>query len=547
MTAAIVESSRNAPCHCGSGKRYKDCHGAVGRSAAQCVEQALAQMRARDFTAAEANLQEARRLAPGDARVYANLGTLYVHQRRYADAEEPLARALALAPDHAYALTLLAHARQSRCAWAGLDGLHERIRRAIDRAGEEPASVCDPFPLLSMPTTPQQQLVAANRYARTFAPGSPASAPSVDFAPGERLRVGFASTDFRRHATSVLMLEFWERIDRSRLEVFAYGLLARGSGGMARRAENAFEHFVDLSAESDERAAQRIREDRIGILLDLNGYTRSARPGIFAFRPAPLQVNTIGFQATLGAPWYDYILTDHWSMPERLVPFFAEQPLYLPGMLYPSDTSRLREGSAPSRGECGLPPSGFVFCCFNNTYKILPEVFAIWMRLLHAIPGAVLWLLDTDAEAKSSLRREAQTANVDPNRLVFAPLVKLEDHVARNATADLFVDTFPYGAHTTANDALLAGLPVLTRAGETLASRIAGSQLDAIGLPELATESFEQYEARALELTRDRDLLKRYRDRLAANRHTHPLFDMARYTRGFEDAMLELWARHAAA
>jgi predicted O-linked N-acetylglucosamine transferase (SPINDLY family) len=340
------------------------------------------------------------------------------------------------------------------------------------------------------------------------------------------------------------MMELWERLDRSRLDIFGYGLLARDPGATGQRVERAFEHFADVSGESTPRIAQRIRDDRIGILLDLNGYTRNARPAIFALRPAPLQINCIGYPGTLGAPWYDYIFTDRFSLPEHLQRFFTERPLYMPHMAFPSDTTRLPAGPPPSRTACGLPEQGFVFCCFNNTYKILPDVFALWMRLLAAVPGSVLWLLETSAEAKANLCREAGTAGIDPARLIFAARVKVGAHVARHACADLFLDTYPYGAHTTANDALLAGLPVLTCAGDTLVSRICGSQLSAIGLPELITTSFADYEALALKLAQDPALLQSYRDRLAANRRTTPLFDMTRYARDFEDAMQRIWAEY---
>jgi protein O-GlcNAc transferase len=311
-----------------------------------------------------------------------------------------------------------------------------------------------------------------------------------------------------------------------------------------RRARAAFEHFADVSQESVAGIAARIRAERIAILIDRNGYTLNAREGIFALRPAPLQINCIGFPGTLGAPWYDYIFTDRFSVPERLQRFYSERPLYMPHMAFPSDTTRLPPGPAPSRAACGLPAQGLVFGCFNNAYKILPEVFAVWMRLLAAVPGSVLWLLETSAEAKANLRRAAAAAGVEAARLIFAPVVAVGEHVARNAAADLFLDTYPYGAHTTANDALLAGLPVLTRVGETMVSRIAGAQLAAIGLPELITESLPEYEARALELARTPGLLAHYRARLAANRHTHPLFDMTRYARDFEDAMQRIWEEH---
>ena len=542
MSSPVSAPSRNAPCHCGSGKRYKDCHGALRSTAAGWVERGLAQIKARDFDAAEASLREAQHLAPNDARVHANFGTLHVHWQRYADAEESLATALSLAPDEPYVLALLAHTRQCQCAWHGLSSLHGRIADTLDRG--DAGSACDPFALLSMPLTAPQQLVAAQRYARSLGPLKPTGPSAFAVASGGRMRIGFVSADFRRHATAALMTEFWERIDRSRLEVFAYGIFARDKGRAGQRIERAFEHFDDLSNESVDGIARRIRNDRIDVLFDLNGYTRSAQPQIFALRPAPVQVNAIGFQGTLGAKWYDYILTDDFSMPERLAPFFTEAPLFMPHALYPSDTTRLAPGPPPSRAACGLPEHAFVFCCFNNAYKILPEVFAIWMRLLAAVPGSVLWLLETHQAAKENLRHEATLAGIDPSRLVFARLLGLEEHVSRNAAADLFIDTYPYGAHTTANDALLAGLPLLTRAGETLASRVAGSQLHAVGLPELVTESFADYEALALRLATQAGPLNSYRERLTVQRHSSPLFDMDRYARDFTDVVLRIEARH---
>jgi predicted O-linked N-acetylglucosamine transferase (SPINDLY family) len=358
--------------------------------------------------------------------------------------------------------------------------------------------------------------------------------------------VAFVTANFRDHPTLHLSLEFWEKIDRSRLEMFAYSLRADDDNPFQRRARAAFEHYADVSQESVAGIAQRIRADRIAILVDRNGYTLNAREGIFPLRPAPLQVNCIGFPGTLGAEWYDYIFTDRFSLPEPLQRFYTERPLYMPHMAFPSDTTRLPPGPPPSRAACGLPEEGFVFCCFNNTYKILPEVFALWMRLLAAVPQSVLWLLETSAEAKANLCREAAAAGIDGQRLIFAPRVAVGVHVARNATADLFLDTYPYGAHTTANDALLAGLPLVTCVGETLVSRIAGSQLQAIGLPELITTSFADYEALARKLATEPGLLKSYRERLAANRRTAPLFDMARYARDFEDAMLRIWAEYQA-
>ena len=539
----IAPPARNAPCPCGSGKRFKDCHGALQPTAMARVQRALAQMQALDYTAAEASFREAAKLAPDDARIQADIATLCILQNRHDDAEAPLSRALALEPDHPYALCLYAHIRQRHGAWGGLAELHTRIGRVLDR-GVDHRYQFSVFPLLSMPTTPLQQLIAAQWTASMFVPPVPVPRPHLAHRPGERLRIGFVSSDFRSHATVTLMMELWERLDRNHFALFAYGLLPRDAGPVGQRVERAFEHFADVSGEPTDRAAALVREDRIAILFDLNGYTTHAREAIFALRPAPIQINAIGFQATLGTTWHDYILTDRFSLPESLQRFYTERALYMPHMLYPSDTTRLPAGPPPSRAACALPEHAFVFCCFNNTYKILPEVFAIWMRLLAAVRGSVLWLLETSAEAKQNLCQEATRAGIDAQRLLFAPRVGVGEHVARNAAADLFLDTYPYGAHTTANDALLAGLPLLTCVGETLVSRIAGSQLTAVGLPELITESFAQYEALALKLATEPALLKAYRERLAANRHTTPLFDMARYARDFEDAMQRIWAEY---
>jgi protein O-GlcNAc transferase len=543
-TTVAPPSSRNAPCPCGSGQRYKDCHGAPASAAMGWVQRALAQMRAHDYAGAEASFRAAAQFAPDDVRIHADIASLCILQRRHDDAEAPLARALALEPEHPYALCLYTHLRQRHCAWDGLAELHERIGRVLDR-GVDRRYRFSVFPILSMPTTPRQQQVGAQWAASMFSPPSPLPRPRVTRQAGERLRIGFVTAYFRPHPLVQVMMELWERIDRGRFELFAYGVLPRDAGPVGQRVERAFEHFADVSDEATPRIAQRIRDDRVGILFDLDGYTMQAREGIFALRPAPVQIGALGFLGTMGAPWYDYILTDRFSLPERLMPFYSERPLYMPHMASPSDTSRLPPGPPPARAACGLPSDGFVFCCFNNAYKILPAVFDVWMRLLTAVPGSVLWLSPDHAVAGENLRREASTRGVDPARLIFAPPVSLAEHLARHAHADLFVDTSPYNAGVTANDALLTGLPLITCAGETLASRVAGSQLAAIGLPELITESLADYEALARRLATEPGLLQGYRGRLAANRHTQPLFDMDRYARDFEAALERAWADYA--
>jgi predicted O-linked N-acetylglucosamine transferase (SPINDLY family) len=514
--------------------------------AAVWIRRAMAQNQTQDVPGAIESYREAARLEPGDMQVHLHLGTLLIQQGAFNDGETALRRALELDPGNRYALSMIVHTRQQRCAWDGLPELIERIRMGLrDTDATDTKFAVMPFAALAMPLTALEQLHAAQRWSRTIAGDPLPPRPQVHYAADERLRVAFVTWNMKDHPTMHLSLEFWEKIDRRRLEMFAYSLRRDDGNRFQRRARDAFEHFADVSQDSATAIAQRIRADRIGILIDRNGYTLNAREGIFPLRPAPIQVNCIGFPGTMGAAWYDYIFTDRYTVPEELHRFYSERPLYMPHMAFPSDTTRLAAGAPPSRAACGLPQKGFVFCCFSNPYKILPEVFAIWMRLLAAVPDSVLWLLATSPEAGQNLRRQAASAGIDPNRLIFAPSVPVGEHVARNAAADLFLDSYPYGAHTTANDALLAGLPVVTCAGEVMVSRIAASQLHAIGLPELVTKSFAEYELLALTLATEPQLLQGFRARLAANRRTHPLFDMARYARDFEDAMHDAWAhRH---
>jgi predicted O-linked N-acetylglucosamine transferase (SPINDLY family) len=332
-----------------------------------------------------------------------------------------------------------------------------------------------------------------------------------------------------------------EAHDRSRFEVFGYSFGPDDLSEARARFARAFDRFVDIRAESVEATAQRIRDDRIAVLFDTGGYVLGARSEVFALEPAPIQVNAIGFPGTLGAPWYDCILGDAYVTPPGSEANFSERILRLPHCYLPGDAKR-PIARAPGRAESGLPDDGFVFCCFNASYKILPEVFSIWMRLLARVDGSVVWLLDTNPEATANLRREALRRGVAAERLVFAPRVPLAEHLARHAAADLFLDTFPCNAHTTANDALFAGLPLVACSGETFASRVSGSQLRAVGLPELVTNSLADYEALALALARDPTRLARCRSRLRAGRDAAPLFDSAGYARALEALLLDALA-----
>jgi len=358
---------------------------------------------------------------------------------------------------------------------------------------------------------------------------------------GGKIRLGYLSADFHQHATAYLIAEVFERHDRARFEVAAYSYGPDDRSGMRARLKGAFDRFLDIRPLAHGEAARQIHEAGIDILVDLKGYTTHARTEILAYRPAPIQVNYLGYPGTMGAEFMDYIIADPFLVPEDRQPFYSEALAYLPDCYQSNDTKREISEQVPSRAECGLPERGFVFCCFNNTYKITPAFFDIWMRLLHAVPGSVLWLLEANAAAKTNLRREAAARGIDPERLIFAPRQHLPEHLARHRHADLFLDTLPCNAHTTASDALWASLPLLTCAGETFAGRVAGSLLQACGMPELITTSPEAYEAIALKLASEPSRVAVLRRRLEQQRLSAALFDIARFTRNLEAAYIRMW------
>jgi predicted O-linked N-acetylglucosamine transferase (SPINDLY family) len=340
------------------------------------------------------------------------------------------------------------------------------------------------------------------------------------------------------------MAELFERHDRARFEIYGYSTGRDDGSPLRARLVSAFDHFIDAQALSHAEAAQRIHDDRIDILIDLKGYTGDSRTEILVNRPAPIQVNSLGYPGTMGADFIDYIIADPTTAPLNHQPFYSEAIVDLPHCYQPNDTQRAISATTPSRAACGLPEEGVVFCCFNGAYKLSPPLFDVWMRLLLASPGGVLWLLVSAEGVKANLRREAEARGVGGERLVFGDVLPLEDHLARHRLADLFLDTAPINAHTTASDALWAGLPVLTILGDSFAGRVAASLVRTVGLPELVAASLADYEAIALELAADPAKLAALKARLATQRGTAPLFDIARYTADLERAyaaMVERW------
>ena len=446
----------------------------------------------------------------------------------------------------------LVHQLQTIAQWDDLKSLSERVVALMSSGAERSdETVANPFYLLSLPTmtTAEQQLIGARQWVErelklTASPARERSMPGI-LENKTKFKIGYLSGDFRAHAVAYLIAELIEKHDRGRFEIFGYSSGPDDHSPTRQRLMNAFDRFVDVREMSDADAVRMIEGDEIDILVDLSGHTKDARTKILGLRPAPIQVNYLGYPGTIGASFMDYILVDDFVVPPEEQPYYAEKLVFLPGCYQVNDSRREIAEHTPSRADCGLPETAFVFCCFNNNYKITPDLFDVWMRLLQVVPKSVLWLFESHPLATANLRREAEIRGVSSERLIFAKPRPLADHLARHRLADLFLDTIPYNAHTTASDALWAGCPLLTMSGETFASRVAGSLLRAIGLPELITSSLADYERRALDLARDKDLLDTLRGRLQSHRSTTTLFDSGLFARNIEKAFQTMWEIHA--
>ena len=497
--------------------------------------------------------RRALELKPDFAEVCNNMGSALTDQGKLDEAVACYRRALELKPDYLPPIGSLVHQLQYLCSWEDLDVLSQRVIEIVDgNAQGEADSQVSPFVFLALstPTTPQQQLRCSTRWMDRLLKAEGGPGPSLarrrPTDSKSRITVGYISGNFYTHAVAWLTAEMFEKHDRERFSIFGYSYGPDDRSPMRRRLVSAFDRFVDVKDSSFAQAARRIAADGVDILVDLMGYTKDTRPQILAFRPAPIQANYLGYPGTLGASFMDYILADDYVVPADQQPFFTEKLVHLPGCFQANDSRREISSRTPSRAQCGLPEEGFVFCCFNNSYKITPAVFDAWMRLLKAVPGSVLWLSEGNRFVPANLCREAEIRGVAAERLVFArPEPLMADHLARHRVADLFLDTFPYNAHTTASDALWAGLPVLTLAGQTFASRVAGSLLRTLGLPELITTTLEDYEWAALRLAGDRKRLADLRARLEANRETSGLFDGGQFARKLEKAYTTMWEIYA--
>lgn len=482
-----------------------------------------------------------RALAIGaDVTALANRGNAFFELRRYAEAAKDFERLLLVDPDYPYAQAKALYYRLLNCDWTDYGPAAASIVGNV-AAGKRAAI---PYMFLNIGGSANAQISCATIFSKDKYPALGHAIWNGERYRHAKIRIAYLSADFRQHPMAYLMVGVFQAHDKSRFETIALSFGPNPEDEFRKRLENSFDRFIDVRTKNDRDLAQLIGELEIDIAVDLMGYTNNSRPGILTFRPAPVQVNFLGYAGTMGADHIDYILADQFVIPEDARSFYTEKIVYLPDSYYPAGFEWAISEDVPTRAEAGLPETGFVFCCFNQLWKIAPPIFDIWMRLLLQEEGSVLWVAEDNAAALRNLRQEAECRSVAPERLVFAPRVKLDDYLARLTLADLFLDTLPYNAHTTASDALRAGLPVVTCAGSSFAGRVAGSLLHAVGLPELITNTLEDYEALALKLARDQSLLAQIKAKLTQNRQSFPLFDARRFCRHIESAYHTMWERY---
>jgi protein O-GlcNAc transferase len=499
----------------------------------------LALFTLRRFKEAIAGYDKAIASGPANAELHFNRAQALDALGRHAEAILSYDQTLRVDPTFKYAAALRLQARLQICDWQGTD--EEIVRLSANVEQDKPAA--PPFCVLQFSSSARLQQKAAERWTR-----EEMKVKAVPLAGGEqsggRLRIGYFSSDFYEHAVAYQLAEVIELHDRSKFEVSAFSFGPDTQDAMRRRLQAAFEHFLDVREKSDEEIVQLARDRQLDIAVDLKGYTQDARPGLFAQRLAPLQVSYLGYPGTMGASFMDYLVADAAVIPVSSREFYREKVLSLPACFFPSDSRRAIADKMYARTELGLPSAGFVFCCFNNSVKISPRIFDVWMQILRRVDASVLWLRTDDRTVVDNLRAEAQRRGVDGNRLIFAPRISMPHHLARHRSAELFLDSLPYNAHTTASDALWAGLPVLTSPGEGFASRVAASLLRAADLAELVASDLDDYREIAVALAGDPPRLANLKEKLLRAHRGAPLFDTRRLATDLEKAYQTIQARH---
>ena len=494
----------------------------------------------KQLDAALSDYDKASALRPDYAQAYANRGSVFQELKQLDAAVADFDIALSLKPNYEYLFGIRQHAKMLMCDWHDFENNISQLRRKIQN--KEKAATC--FPTLALPFSLSEQHQVAKILSAAKHSYDPSLGPILRSPRKTKIRIGYYSADFHNHATAYLMAELFELHDKFKFELIAFSYGPDKNDGMRTRLFQAFDRFIDVTKISDKGVAQLSRELGIDIAVDLKGLTQDARFGIFSYKAAPIQVSYLGYPGTLGTEYIDYLIADKTLIPAGSQQYYSEYIAYLPNSYQVNDRKRALAPTLFTKKELGLPQEAFVFVSFNNNYKIIPSVFDTWVRVLKAVDTSVLWLLEDNATAAINLRKEAALRGLDPARLVFATRMDLSAHLARHRAADLFLDTLPYNAHTTASDALWAGLPVLTCMGEGFASRVSASLLYAIGLPELVTETLADYESLAIELATNQVKLKGIKEKLKSNRLTAPLFDTTLFSKHIEAAYSQMYERY---
>ncbi|MEA2977231.1 MAG: protein O-GlcNAc transferase [Alphaproteobacteria bacterium] len=490
----------------------------------------------KQYEEAVASYDRALAIEPGNPSPLNNRGNALRALGRLDEALVSYEKAQAANPNDPYIFGAIADCAVSICDWTRTAKLRDELTARV-RDGR---SVINPFTMVAFGTEPSDQLKSAQHFVASEIP----KVPRFENTPpwrNDKIRLAYLSSDFRIHPIAIQMAQLFELHDRSKFEVTAVSFGPDDGSPLRARLVRAFDKFRDVRGKSDRDVAALLHENKTDIVVDLNNYSEMCRPGILAHRPAPIQVAYLGYPTTMGADFMDYVIADPIVLPFDQQRLFTEKIVHLPDTYQVSDSKLKAAERTFTRQEMGLPDDGFVFCCFNNNYKITPPVFDVWMRLLRKVPSSVLWLHAPHDRAKANLRDEAKARGVDPDRLVFAAPLRIEEHVARQRLADLFLDTLPYNAHGTASSALWSGLPMLTCRGDTFAGRVGASLLLALGLEELVTDNLADYEALAMRLATDPAFLADIRRKLEENTKTHPLFDTDRFRRHIEAAYTQMW------
>ncbi|MBF0377948.1 MAG: tetratricopeptide repeat protein [Desulfamplus sp.] len=491
----------------------------------------------KQYDLAFASFAEIIKRNPNADKALSNSGIILTLKNQYEESIDFFDRLLKANPDFDYARGLLFYSQLHCCDWSEYDKHSELINRGIQDGKRE----CKSLAFMAFSNSASDSLECAKIFASHFFPKKSKTLWNGERYNHKKIRIAYVSPDFRQHPVGHLMAGVIENHDKSKVETIAISIGIDDKSILRNRFIAAFSQFYDVQMKTSFEIAQLIRNLEVDILVDLAGYTADSRTDIFAYRPAPVQVNYLGYPGTMGLDYIDYILADRYVIPEEHKRFYTEKVAYMPHTYLPTDGNLKVSERTPTREEMNLPPQGVIFCSFNHDYKINPQMFSVWMRILEKVEGSVLWLMKLNEAAERNLKKEAKNRGINPDRLIFATRIPLiEDHLARYRLADIFLDTSPYNAHTTASDALFAGLPVLTYMGDTFSARVAGSLLNAIGVPELITHSLEEYEELAVKLALNSQMISELKEKLIANKESYPLFKTKLFAENLEEVFIEI-------